>query len=314
MPGHKRNPKYALEPALWQDVTEIEGLDDLHNASGVIESVQTLAARVYGVPRSFLLVNGSTCGNLAAIRALAERYGGTELAVVGDAHRSVAHAAELCNLTLTTPERATDARVCVATSPSYEGVTLDVVAISAECERRGLALHVDSAHGAHLGFNEYFPPNAATLGAVTVVESLHKTLPALGQTSVLHLCSDALEPRRLQRQLDVFQTSSPSYVLLASAEHCLRLLERDGVRLFADFAERLRRFYASVERVASVRQPSRGLDPSKILLRGGSAPDLLRRNGFEPERVTLDGTLLLTSFCDEDEIFQKLSTLLLKGA
>ncbi|MDR0819041.1 MAG: hypothetical protein LBN43_05680 [Oscillospiraceae bacterium] len=312
IPGHKRNPKFTLTPELCQDITEIEGFDDLHSASGLIKETQDLAAKLYGARKSFLLVNGSSCGNLSAIRALHRPFGGTELIVIGESHRSVLHAAELCNLNTVTYDNARDAKICVVTSPAYNGETLDIPAIAARCHAGGIALHVDAAHGAHLGFNPYFPENATRQGADTAVESLHKTLPALGQTSLLHVCGVNIDAEEISRQLDVFETSSPSYVLMASADYCLRLLDAKGTELFDGFAERLRRFYKSVENVPFVRRYSENSDPAKIALYGESIPELLRENLIEPERVTPDGTILITTICDEDFIFDKLTRLLIK--
>jgi len=308
IPGHKRNPKYTLLPELWQDITEIEGFDDLHNATGLIADIQERAARLYSAKQSFLLVNGSTCGNLAAIRALHRQFGGSELIIVGEAHRSIYHAAELCKLKLVTFESASDARICVVTSPSYEGVVQDIRAIGEVCRAKGIALHVDSAHGAHLGFNSYFPENVTRLGAYTAVESLHKTLPVLGQTSVLHICSDIVDVGEIARQLDIFETSSPSYMLMASADYCLRLLEDS--ELFTPFAARLQQFYESVENISAVRKPDINTDPSRIVVFGGEVPQLLRKNGFEPERINEDYTILVTTICDEEWVFDKLSKII----
>ncbi|MDR2606370.1 MAG: hypothetical protein LBC38_03710 [Oscillospiraceae bacterium] len=312
MPGHKRNSSLCLPPELWQDITEIPGFDDLHRPTGLIAGIQGLAAELYSAKKSFLLVNGSTCGNLAAIRALYRQFGGSELIIIGEPHRSVYHAAELCGLRPVTWESASDAKICAVTSPSYEGEILDVAAIARKCGTQGIALHVDAAHGAHLGFHEYFPENPTRLNAATVVESLHKTLPALGQTALLHVCSDAVDSAEIARQLDIFETSSPSYLLMASAEHCLRLLKERSGELFGAFSDRLRRFYGAFSDVLAVRQPSENTDPSRMVIYGKNAPALLRANGFEPERVTDNGTILITTICDEDWVFDKLTDIFQK--
>ena len=306
MPGHKRNPRLTPPLAIWQDITEIAGFDDLHHPTGLLAETQRLAALLYGSKHAFLLVNGSTCGNLAAIRALHRQYGGTEMIVVGATHPSVTSAAELCGLTIVSREHATDAKICVATSPDYYGVTLDVLALADEMHSDGIILHVDSAHGAHLGFHPYFPENAVKLGADVVVESLHKTLPAFGQTSVLHVCSDSIDLKEIALQLSVFETSSPSYILMSGADYCLRLIEKYGTELFDSFSRRLKRFYAAVSGVDVVRQPTPTIDPSRIVISGDAIPGILRSNRIEPERVTSAGTILITTICDEDEIFDTL--------
>lgn len=332
MPGHKRNTEFTLVPELWQDVTEIEGLDDLSAPNGVLLEIERLAARLYGSKSSFLLTCGSTVGNLAAIRAAVLKLGGSELLVIGEPHRSVLHAAELLGLSvvgnskqkaqlnggtvgeltaksqlLSAFDSISDCRVGVITSPSYEGALHPLPEIAEICRDRGICLIADSAHGAHLGFHPYFPENAVKLGADIVIESLHKTLPALGQTSLLHLCSGLVSVEEIRREIDIFQTSSPSYLIMASAEHCLRLLDERGDELFNAFAKRLNRFYEAVSANPAVIQPTLNSDPSKIIVLGGDVPEILRSNGFEPERVCDVYTILLTSICDTDDALERLA-------
>ena len=98
---------------------------------------------------------------------------------------------------------------------------------------------VDAAHGAHLGFLDIFPPSAVRCGADITVISLHKTLPALTQTALALFNSDRLDESRLRLGLAIYQTSSPSYVLLSSIDRCVRLLHREGERLFGEYAKNL---------------------------------------------------------------------------
>ncbi len=96
---------------------------------------------------------------------------------------------------------------------------------------------VDEAHGAHFGFHEGYPESAVRLGADIVIHSLHKTLPSMTQTALLHVSGNLVDRRRLERYLRIFQTSSPSYVLMASMSSCLEIVEKDGWALL----EKLRR-------------------------------------------------------------------------
>ncbi|MDR3149843.1 MAG: hypothetical protein LBT88_07535 [Oscillospiraceae bacterium] len=300
MPGHKRNPELSPPLSIDFDVTEAEGFDDLYEPTGAIAEIEALASRIYSSKKSFLLVNGSTCGNLAAIRAACLKTNASNIALHGIPHQSVLNAAELCGLTVV---RSTIAPVTLVTSPSYEGMVQDVSAIADKVHSYGGILIADSAHGAHLGFHPYFPENATRLGADIVVESLHKTLPALGQVSLLHVCGDRIEPELVKRQINVFQTTSPSYLLMQSAEHCLKLLESRSTELFSAFAARLKRFYS-----ATGLTPQD--DPSKILIPDHNFAQILRQNGFEPERVTDDYTLLIMTICDPDWVYDRLTTLL----
>ena len=268
MPGHKRNLTAApfLAPlGGGLDITEIDGFDDLHHAAGVLKDEMDRAAALWGVRRTFFLVNGSTCGLLAAIYALGAG-GGTAVAA-RSCHRAVYHGLELCGLRprWLRPEwcgelgiwgsvspgeveraldEAPDARFVLLTSPTYEGVLSDISAIAAVCHARGVPLVVDEAHGAHLGFGG-FPPGAVKLGADVAVQSAHKTLPSLTQTALLHLNGTLVEESAVERALGIFETSSPSYLLLSSLSGCVRFLEKP------DCFEAWRAGLAAFDRAAS---------------------------------------------------------------
>ncbi len=107
------------------------------------------------------------------------------------------------------------------TSPSYDGFSADLAAIADFLHTREIPLIVDAAHGAHLGFSESFPGSALQCGADVVVMSVHKTLPAPTQTALLHLGSERIPAERLQRFLSIYQTSSPSYLLMAAIDECV---------------------------------------------------------------------------------------------
>ncbi|MBR0377489.1 MAG: hypothetical protein IJI04_03600 [Lachnospiraceae bacterium] len=129
----------------------------------------------------------------------------------------------------------------VITSPTYEGVVKDVRAWAAFAHAHNASLIVDEAHGAHLGFHPYFPESAVRCGADVVVQSTHKTLPAMTQTALLHNVSGRVSSRRLQFFMDIYETSSPSYVLMASITSALRMVREQGAELFEAYARRLQR-------------------------------------------------------------------------
>lgn len=344
MPGHKRNE--ALAPYLAElgaslDVTEIPGFDDLHDASGVLMKAMARCARLFGARRSFFLVNGSTAGLLAGIRAATKR--GDSILLARNCHKSVYHAVELCGLrpvylqpaeipgfgcagpvtaaSVAAALRAhADIRLLVLTSPSYEGVLSDIAAIAALCHEAGVPLFVDEAHGAHLALSPDFPPSALHEGADLVVHSFHKTLPSLTQTAVLHLQSDMVDETELARNLGIFQTSSPSYLLLASLDSCVRLLEAEGPPLFAAWQARLRRFH---EETASLqwldilgrRQPDLRLDPAKLVIGTGRAglpgPELMgilaAAHGVQLEMALESYAIAMTGLGDTEEMMALLS-------
>ena len=239
MPGHKRNIKDGVFP-YQLDLTEIDGFDNLHHPEGYIKQIEDKAAEIYRAKRAFLLVNGATCGILAAIKAATMR--GDKVIIARNCHTSVFHAVELLGLKpeFIMPERAAsdifgcvnpvklekllsdnpDAKLVVITSPTYEGICSDVDSIAGICREKGVKLFVDEAHGAHFPFHDDFPNSAICCGADISVVSLHKTMPAMTQTALL-LTGDSEVIQPLQTALSIFQTSSPSYVLMSSIETCL---------------------------------------------------------------------------------------------
>ena len=348
MPGHKRNSELlSLDLPFNLDVTEIFGFDDLKDPRGVLLETSSLASQLYGSEQAFLLVNGSTVGVLAGIGAHTSR-GDALLATTG-CHWSVSNAAELfgLNLSYITPEvdddtgvpcsvspqmvrdafeRNRDIKLVVITSPSYEGVVSDIASIADVVHEFGALLFVDSAHGAHLGFSDMFPKSAVSLGADLVVMSLHKTLPALTQCSLLHLCSERADFERTKRMLYILQTSSPSYVLMASIDHCLRLLHSDGKRLFADYEKNLALFYERISGLKSLFVLRKGVcgffdfDFGKIVvvtknasLDGFELMGILRdRYGIELEKAESDYAIGMTSVCDRGFGFDRFADALLE--
>lgn len=262
MPGHKRQPLSFPNPYT-ADITEIDGFDNLHHAEGILKEAQERAAAVYGSKRCYYLVNGSTCGLLAAICAAAGR--GDKVLVARGSHKAVYHALAIQGLNAeylypvitgndlqgqVTPEQVEDAlkehsdiRAVIITSPTYEGIISDIAGIAECAHAHDVPLIVDEAHGAHLGFGGGFPENAVRLGADAVIMSLHKTFPSFTQTALLHLTSDRIAPERIERYLGIFETSSPSYLFMAGMDACVRMIAEEGERLFADYRKRLDAFY-----------------------------------------------------------------------
>ncbi|MCR5556075.1 MAG: PLP-dependent transferase [Butyrivibrio sp.] len=123
------------------------------------------------------------------------------------------------------------------TSPTYEGKCSDIREIAKVCHGRGIPLIVDAAHGAHFGIvsESGIPENAVSQGADLVIHSVHKTLPAMTQTALLHVQGNLVDRKKLRRFLAIYQSSSPSYVLMSSIDLCMKYVEEQG----AQFAEKL---------------------------------------------------------------------------
>lgn len=254
MPGHKRNENLtgAVLP-YGIDITEIDGFDDLHHAKGILYEAQKRAASLYGSDETCFLINGSTAGILSAILGCTEK--GDKILVARNCHKSVYHAIYLNELKPVylyphfcdefelngaignqDVEKALkshqDIRAVVIVSPTYDGVVSDVRNIAETVHKYGIPLIVDEAHGAHFGFHSYFPENSVSKGADIVIHSLHKTLPALTQTALIHMNGDIIDREEIRNYLHMIQTSSPSYVLMAGIDECVSLIEEKGDQLF----------------------------------------------------------------------------------
>lgn len=254
VPGHKMG---RGAPAEWReflgpnalaiDLTEAPGLDDLHAPEGVIAEAQELAARAFGAWRSYFLVGGTTAGLHALI--LAACRPGEAIAVPRNAHRSVLGALILAGARPRWVRVAFDPELGIATGPvlpslkealpgaaaavlvhpTYYGITGDTAAAIDLIHRAGLPALVDEAHGAHFPFHPSLPPPALQLGADGVVQSLHKTGGSLTQSSLCHLGHGSrIAPERLQEMLRLVQTTSPSYLLMASLDLARRELALAG--------------------------------------------------------------------------------------
>ncbi len=330
MPGHKRNPSFAhLAPLGGSlDITEIEGFDDLNSPDGIFLESERLAASLWGSRECLYSVNGSSGAILAAIRGVLGN-GGRVLMARG-CHKSVYHALELTRadavyldakltnygfLSCVTPEEVEkklsdnpDVGLVIITSPTYEGVISDVKSIASICHSRNIPLMVDEAHGAHLGLYGIFPDGAVKCGADIVVQSIHKTLPSLTQTALLHINGDLVNYHEIKRQMALFQTSSPSYILSASIDGAVRhLASADGEKCLREWHSSVTSVHERLEKL-NVVKVFRGncgktlLDPSKFVLRGGTElADILRKHNVEPEMVSKYYTVAMTGAGDTAE-------------
>ena len=245
MPGHKRNIKLLGEKLPYRiDITEIDGFDDLHHPEGIIKEIEEKAKKIYKSNKSFILVNGSTCGILAGIRSVVNY--GDKVLVARNSHKSVYNAIEIncLNPIYVLPkidkyginknikaddienilEKNKDIKLVIITSPTYEGVLSDVKSIVNIAHKYKVPVLVDEAHGAHLSFMENSNFEALNCGADIVIQSLHKTLPALTGTAILHIKGDLVKEEDVRRELSIFETSSPSYILMSSIDECLSLI------------------------------------------------------------------------------------------
>ncbi|QOR66689.1 aminotransferase class I/II-fold pyridoxal phosphate-dependent enzyme [Cytobacillus suaedae] len=244
VPGHKSGvvfPKDArslYEDLLKIDVTELSGLDDLHDPEGPIMEAQQLTAALYGVRESFFLVNGSTVGNLSMILAACNE--GDTVLVQRNSHKSIMNGIQLAGVlpVFLKPEydiemkvvsgvseetirkafsRYPNVKAIVLTNPNYYGLSSNLSDIVKLAHENGTSVLVDEAHGAHF-IHEGFPISAIEYGADIVVHSAHKTLPAMTMGSYLHFNSNLVDIKKLKLYLQMLQSSSPSYPIMASLD------------------------------------------------------------------------------------------------
>ncbi|MGM9567773.1 MAG: aminotransferase class I/II-fold pyridoxal phosphate-dependent enzyme [Clostridia bacterium] len=267
MPGHKRKSGF-LHGVGRYDITEVRGFDDLHHPQGIIKEAMEDAAALYKSDATWFLVNGSTAGILSAVTAVTRP--GDQILLARNCHKSALNAVTLRGLKpvwLLPPsvselsvfgsidpkdvEKALtknpDIAAVLIVSPTYEGIISNVASIAEITHRFGVPLIVDAAHGAHFRFGKDFPADALSRGADLVIESLHKTLPSLTQTAVLHLKSDLVSREKLEFALQAYQSSSPSYLLIASITECLRVMEEQGEELMAEYSDHLNHLRKTIQ-------------------------------------------------------------------
>lgn len=344
MPGHKRNPDTVnTDLPFDRDITEIEGFDNLHHPEGILKKAQETAANVYGTKECYYSVNGSTAALLAAVSAAVPRKG--QILVARNCHKAVYHALYLRNLIPTyvypqmdqkwwinggiSPDKVERAlaenpeiKAVLLTSPTYDGVVSDIEKIAEIVHRYEIPLIVDEAHGAHFHFSNYFPTSAAELGADLVIQSFHKTLPSMTQTAVLHNCSDRVDSRLIRRFMGIYQSSSPSYILMASMDACMEKMSSDGNEMFREFTkilEKARRRLSECKyiRLVSPEIGTAGVfdyDRSKLLfstryasMTGSElAQILLEKYHIQVEMETEHYVLALAAVGDSEEGFERL--------
>ena len=367
MPGHKRRtgPEDSFMNSCVDsftnpfavDITEIEGFDNLHHPEGILKDSMKWAADVYGADQTYYLINGSTGGILAAVCGSVPRGG--RILVSRNCHKSVYHGICLNQLKTSyvypqeieglgiqggiTAEdvdrmlnRYMDTQAVLIVCPTYDGIVSDIEAIARIVHRAGLPLIVDEAHGAHFRYDAMFPVSALDLGADVVIQSVHKTLPSLTQTALLHIkCNRPdggcyADRERIDRYIHMVQSSSPSYVLMASIENSIYQMEQTDTAPYGKQLHRLRRRLGQMRhlRLADTgligQAGIRDLDISKIVVStrgtclypaedgltgftGAQLDDILRREyHLEMEMYGADYVTAITTVMDSGEGLERL--------
>lgn len=353
MPGHKRKVPKEIEEMMTDiykmDLTEVDGTDNLHDATGIIKDSMEFAKDVYKSNKTYYLINGSSCGILSSIRACActgnYKNKKSYIVVAPNAHFSVYNAVELLNLTpiyldvyyneldiagscdiksLKNILEANEEKNIVAaviTSPTYEGVVSDIEGISNLLHKKNIPLIVDEAHGGHLNYisnidfgksKNKFCVSALCLGADIVVQSLHKTLPALTQTALCHTKSELVSEKYLEESLHIFETSSPSYIFMAGIDACIRYMA-DSDKEMISYINNLFEFRNSTKVFKHIHlwedDSTIGYDFTKLviysdMMDGITLADILRSSyNIETEMSKLKFVLAYSTVCDSKDDF-----------
>jgi arginine decarboxylase len=344
-PGHKRG--MGISPILTDllgkevfraDLTELAELDNLFTPQSVILAAQELAAEVFGAEKTWFLVNGSTCGIEAAILATCRT--GDKIILPRNVHSSVisglilsgaipifiypAYNSDLDIAHSITPKsvktalaKHPDAKAVLIVYPSYNGVCGDLPAIAHITHQYNIPLIVDEAHGAHFHFHPDLPTSALTAGADLTVQSIHKTLGAMTQASMLHIQGNRIDIDRVNKALQLVQSTSPSFILLASLDAARQQMAIDGKKLLSQTLELANKARNEINQIPglSILQSSDFLkldqtrltvNVSQLGITGFTAEDLINEMGVTPEFSSLENLIFIITIGNTESDIQNL--------
>ncbi|NLI55381.1 aminotransferase class V-fold PLP-dependent enzyme [bacterium] len=264
MPGHHRGKGiYKLLKDEWgeniflYDITEVEGLDYLHKPEGVIKEAQELAAKAFGSDYTFFLINGSTVGNLVMLSSTLKSK--DKVILQRNSHRSVIGGLAVFDLepiyiqseihkysgipSGIKPEDYEDklknnsVKVSLITSPNYFGMCENIEEILKIGRKYDQTMLLDEAHGVHFPFNSKLPLTGIKIGYDMIVQSAHKTLPALTQTSFLHIKGNRVDMDKVFDALTYLESSSPSYLFMVSLDVVRYQMESEGEKIWNEIID-----------------------------------------------------------------------------
>jgi arginine/lysine/ornithine decarboxylase len=313
VPGHKNGHVYEgtteFKNFLKNDLTELTNLDDLHHSEGVIAEAEAKLTNLYGSIQSFFLVGGSTVGNLTMILATLNRN--RKVLVQRNCHKSVFNGLKLINakpifiapeisehlgvaggLSLESVKAAIhqnpEAKVMILTYPNYYGEIYDIRKIIDFAHGKGIIVLVDEAHGAHFQLGNPFPTSALKYGADIVVQSAHKTLPAMTMGSWIHVNSSRVSIKKIKEYLEILQSSSPSYPIMMSLDGARSYLEEFTANDIKYTITEIKRFKTMLLKIEGLKLVETE-DPLKLVIQvkggcnGKIFQEVLETHGVFPE-------------------------------
>ncbi|OZM55868.1 hypothetical protein CIB95_15220 [Lottiidibacillus patelloidae] len=350
VPGHKNgnvflnSAKTLFNDLLAIDVTELKGLDDLHDPQEVIKEAQTLLSEHYHTKKSYFLINGTTVGNIAMIYATIKP--GELVLVQRNCHKSIINGLKLIGATpifitpqidsktmtptglrhddvITALNTYKEAKALILTNPSYYGFSQDLTAIIDSAHANQVPVLVDEAHGAHFSLNKPFPKSALQCNADIVVQSAHKTLPAMTMGSYLHINKNSnIDVDKVENYLKIFQSSSPSYPIMASLDLArLYLQSLTGSKIDSivsshhSFKKKLKRLDELIV-IDNCEEGNYTIDPLKLVIQasnkatGVSLQKQLEGQGIYTELADTKNVLLILPLAEmknSEEVFLRIS-------
>ena len=330
MPGAKRTDILRSDLPYKRDLTEIYGFDNLNDPKDIFLKMEEKIAKIYKVKDAIISTNGSTCGILSTIRSLT--YENKNILIQRSCHKSVYNAIEIFNLQsdyvnvsvddigsiidisykdLENKLKSKKYATFVITSPSYEGYYLDLKKIYQLTKKYETSLILDMAHGSHsLLFGKY--ENYFDIA----ITSFHKNLSALTPSSAI-LINDLSLSNEIRRNMAIFQTSSPSYVILQSIDEMLEKFD-SFYKMYDLLDSYLDDIYnINLEKLKLIDKKNK--DRSKILIStintnisGEMLANKLREEKIEIEMTYPSYVLLIASIFDRKEGFERLKNALVK--
>lgn len=325
------------------DFSEIDNFDNIREPEGILLESQNNAAEIYRAKNSFYLYNGSTSGIIALMMSVCKE--GDKVLVSRNCHLSVYNAlvltgaipiwvmpdfieewgfwAQISAKSIKEKlEQYSDIKAVFITNPTYEGVVSDVKSISEVCNEHKALLIVDEAHGALWNFSNDLPVSAILEGADASVQSLHKTAGSLTQSAVLHLSkSSTINLEKVQECLNIINSTSPSYPLLASIEGCIAFLSSlNGKKELQKLIKNIEKFKLSLLKNKKIKVFDNQNDITKLFIsvKGLSGYDLSTLLGekfnIEDEMATEKGCLFLCGLGTTSNKLDILKNALLKIA
>lgn len=330
VPGHKYggiNSSPFFQQIMQIDATELSGLDDLHSPEDAILHAEDLLAELFQVEKSYFLVNGSTVGNLAMIMAACTED--NTVLVQRNCHKSVLNGLKLAkvNPIFLEPEYNEEwkvaagisvetvtqaikqyphAKAIILTYPNYYGLAGNLRGIIEQAHLHHIPVLVDEAHGAHFIIGEPFPISAAQMGADIVVQSAHKTLPAMTMGSFLHFNSHLIAQNKVKEYLEMLQSSSPSYPIMASldlARHYLAGYEQKDISFLINEITHFKEELAKIPQIKVLDIPAHQGDFLKITLQSRCG-----LSGFQIQKK-LEEQAIFTELADPNNVLMILPLL-----